>query len=740
MSYTSNDSAKGQRNNLNINEFEGANWERGLEALTNLQADLCNDQPIAIVIDKLGRLLGNYSSFAPERLDEIKDSYNYMCEYMLKGYKDEQRGNVYIQLKQKLYGLISDMILALRKKYDAKVKLLFNAKEPEMPNADEMKSALESFVSDYAMLEFEPAESREEKKLQLNDHRQSQLSKFFINILASSQWNREFSNEMQQLILSPTIDSLDAQTLISAIMISTLLVPDAGKVMALINIYSHATDDKVKQRALVGWVFAINAFDYQPFDIIYKAISNLLDDIDVCNDLLELQMQVIYCMNAEKDNETIQRDVMPTILKNQDLEITRFGIKEKVEDPMEDILYGDEADKKMEEMEKGLHKIIDMQKQGADIYFGGFSKMKRFSFFYTLCNWFMPFYPEHPQLRQISSKFRNSQFMNYILVKGPFCDSDKYSFALGLSSVFDHLPSNVQEVLTVGGEAAMPMGMNEQQLSSAVFIRRQYLQDLYRFFRISDFSTAFNNPFGNQSHDVFMTNAVFFPKLHDEAIRVVRFLMKQKMGEEAYQLLDYFMNEDAPEDMILLAQLHMQRAEYDLAEELYNKVYNLNKDDFQGLKGLALSSFYCGHYEQSAMLYKKLAEKQPEKYKQNLAISLINAKQVKEGVNILYELYYKDPSSINIKRGLAWGLLCLKHLEQAAKLYNEIMASDEKNGADYLNAGYCAWFSGNLQEAIKLLKHVRFFKHKMLQDEWLLDSYDISDTDKRIMEGFVGLP
>ena len=86
----------------------------------------------------------------------------------------------------------------------------------------------------------------------------------------------------------------------------------------------------------------------------------------------------------------------------------------------------------MEELEASFQKISDMQKRGADIYFGGFSHMKRFSFFYTLCNWFMPFYTEHPQLQHLTQGLLQSNFIKQLMLHGPFCDSDKYSFTLGV--------------------------------------------------------------------------------------------------------------------------------------------------------------------------------------------------------------------------------------------------------------------------------------------------------------------
>ena len=52
-------------------------------------------------------------------------------------------------------------------------------------------------------------------------------------------------------------------------------------------------------------------------------------------------------------------------------------------------------------MEESFQKMAEMQKQGTDIYFGGFSQMKRFPFFNELSNWFVPFYSHHPAVAEV---------------------------------------------------------------------------------------------------------------------------------------------------------------------------------------------------------------------------------------------------------------------------------------------------------------------------------------------------
>ena len=107
--------------------------------------------------------------------------------------------------------------------------------------------------------------------------------------------------------------------------------------------------------------------------------GNALDDKDVASELADLQKQIIFCVNTDQDADTIRRDIMPELIKNNNLNITRFGITEKEEDAMADILDPGASDRAMEKMEESFQKMMNMQKAGSDIYFGGFSQMKRFA-------------------------------------------------------------------------------------------------------------------------------------------------------------------------------------------------------------------------------------------------------------------------------------------------------------------------------------------------------------------------
>lgn len=722
--------------------LDSSNWKDFIQQVADFQRQLSDDYPLGTVLKKSTSLLTDYSITVTDEMENISNSYHMMSNYMLRGYQDSQRDHLYRQLVRSLYRVLSDVSLQTRMKFDTSLAPLLSGRTGNSQlDTDALLASLEAFVSDVALLTLEPESKVEAKSKGLYEQRLAIMSKAFTDIVLSNQWSNEYASDVEALILSPTIDAVDALTLCAAVMMATLLSPDPVKVMMLLKIYQKATDEKLKQRALIGWVVALDKGDYRLFPEIADTVGQLLDQDDFRDELVQLQMQMVYCLTADQDTQTLERDVIPNIMKNQNLEMTRFGIKEKEENPMDEILHGDNSDQKIEEIEQSMRKISDMQKRGADIYFGGFSKMKRFGFFFTLANWFTPFYIQHPGLEQLPDEIRKAHFMTSLLSSMPFCDSDKYSFALATSTVFARLPDNVKELLE--NNVAMDVPGAEGIINTPVFYRRQYLQDLYRFFRINDCRRAFSDPFSNKDNKLFLDNTVYAGSMHDGAISVVTFLLKRKLFVEAKLMLHAYFDKNRLEDNLLAGRIALKEGQYALAETLFAQAYKMEGGQERALKGYALASFRCLHYAQASLLYKQLTALYPEKtlYPMNEAIALINDDKPEEAVKILYELNYKDPNNADVKRVLAWAMLCTKQLDKSAKLYQELLSLDNPEAADYLNAGYCAWFGGKGEEAAKLFQQAQSrLSNKTLasqfqEDASLLDSYHIAHTDRNIMAG-----
>lgn len=685
-------------------------------------------------------------------LDALDADYSLMLDIVRKGYQDSQRQQVYRQLCGRLVRIAADCVLDYRLTHEGPLAAMAQKYLNYDFDEDDIQRHLENFVQDVAMLSLEGGEHEAEHRAGLYEKHYAYVNRLFEALVFSHQWSPSFQLFVTQLLLSPTIDSNDAQLLTSAIMLGALLNYDPQKLLSLITIYTEAQEEHIRQRALVGWMFAYACRPYVHSGGVERNILKLLEDEAVRKEILELEMQFYYCANAEKDNEQMQRDIIPTLMKNKGFEITPEGIKEKDDDPMDDILHGDETDRRMEELEKSMQKMMDMRKQGADIYFGGFRQMKRFAFFYTLSNWFIPFFVDHPQLQSVSPQVLHSSIGELVGEKGPFCESDKYSFIIALSSVFNRLPKNIQELMSTGAGIELPYS---EELSSAAYIRRMYLQDLYRFFKLCDMRKAFQNPFDDTRNlgRAFIHEKVFREKSEEEARSLKRFYYKKKLYAKVLSLSNAYANTTA-EDFVMAGYSYIHTGELPNAVEAFKAARQLDEDHEAALKGLAQASLYMGRFEEADQCYAELLSRHPDNklYLLNRSIAQVNSDQVDDGLQGLYQLRYEREGDLRVSRALAWGLLMAGRFADAHQLYSEIVANEAAvTPVDYLNMAYGSWLNGDLEAAIPMLKKYLELSqiapdaayYELCQcfknDRALLSRFHVSDLDCKLVADIVAV-
>lgn len=715
-----------------------------------IKSSILHSGDLGEVLTEMRLLAGNQPQLITgellRRMVDIGSDYELMCDFMLRGYADNQREELYRKLLRKAYRLACDWEMRMYA-----VQAGHPAAGESPLHSDDVKRMLEEYVAELGIgnlqLEEEPLHMGGQSEEDLRARHLKDINAVFESIVYSFQWTQGDEDFYRSLLLSPTIDINDARMLVSAVMLAAMMEPDHHKLNALAAIYSMADDEELRQRALVGVAFAMP----QGLDMLfpeYQLIGKRLMDEEKCRkEMLELQMQVFLCMNAEKDNERIQRDIMPGLMKNQNFRITRFGIEEKEKDTLEDILHPDAEDKAMEELEANVDKMLDMQKNGADIYFGGFSHMKRYSFFYTLCNWFVPFYPEHPGLSQAVKKLSGSKLLDILFMNAPLCDSDKYSFALAVASVIDKVPANMRELLELQGGLGPTVENAERQ--SGAFIRRSYLQDLFRFFRLYPQKTNFPSPFDYQHHPerFFMGNPLILSseEMDETTMKLSRFLLKHNLLSPLMTVLDNHENWDDADYCMMEGFVALKCENYYDAQSKLERSLEMRPGNKQVTKALAQAAFHNGDFDVAEKCYRSLLEMEPGHmgYELNMAIAQVNNDQRAEGLQTLYKLHFEDEGNLNVLRGLAWGQMLEGNLEQAEKLYGKLLQAGHDE--DCLNAGYCAWLFGKTQEAVDLFRRylkLRKGDRKQLladfaNDARLLRLFAKSDVEQRIMADIV---
>ena len=667
-----------------------------------------------------------------DRLFAIRTDYQLMADYWRRGFKDPQLPSLYENLLQRMYVLCSNIAINYTVRHTPYLSSLMLKAHmtPRDWSPQVIREELESFVSDIALADLEPEHVSEAKKKEIYARHHESMVILFDYILTSGLWTDGFATAMEEMLLSPTLDTNDQQLLISSVMLSSINYFDMAKFRMLVHVYQRATDIFVRQRALVGWVLALHSdLGQNIYQEEVQLVEKLLEDEAVCKDLVELQQQIIYCINAEADNAMIQQEIMPDLIKSQGFRITKNGVVEQEEDELNDILHPDETEKNMEKMEASFHRMVDMQNQGSDIYFGGFSQMKRFPFFTELANWFVPFYTDHPSITEALGKFKSSRFLQMMLNGGPFCNSDKYSFLLAFSQVINSIPAQVREMMDRGDVGLYEVPTEERQ--KPAYIRRIYLQDIYRFFRIFKQRDCFRTIFSPTDERYLFFQNPIFRSTHLEAYfnDMTAFLIKKKKMNEALKLLKNYGDHRRDFQYYMMAgYLGYQPL------ESYARALEMQPGNERAMRGYARILFAEERYGEALEMYDQLVAIQPEKksYLLNRAVCQTNLGRYEEAEKVLFRLNYETPDDDHVNRVLAWALTCDGKYEQADHLYRQLLSVEEPSEDDLLNYGYSLWFSGNIDDAADCFH--RYLKESGHDKEYIIENEVDLIQDKGITE------
>jgi len=716
--------------------------------------DLIEQRRLGRAVNALENFLLSHPSLKRdmESLMALQNDFNLMTDYWQRGFNDPEREQVYSQLLKRLYVLATNIMTRDKMANSRFLTSVHNRprhirKDWTMSN---VRHQLEDFVSDVAMLELETDDNRQERRKQVYQDHQLLMHDLFDYILTSRLWKESLGEAFTDILLSPTIDTNDQQLIVSAITLSALNAFGFNKFSVLMNVFMKTTDPAIRQRALVGWVLCIDESKVSLYPEMAEMINKACEDETCRNELTELQMQLFYCMEAEQDQKKIHDEIIPDILKGSNIKVTRHGLEEVDDDTLEDILHPDTSERNMERMEESMKQMATMQKEGSDIYFGGFAQMKRMPFYNELSNWFVPFFPQHPAISNIWENTKGKKFLQIITQIGAFCDSDKYSFVLAFEQVLKQFPPKMLKMIENGEASPLPLGgmIELEEQRQPAFIRRMYLQNLYRFFRLYPMRSEFASPFDDREKYLFFANPLFGKnKLQENMTEVAAFLMKHRKNDEALSVLSNCDLAANTFDYNMLMGNLLMRMPLDTelsATEYFRHALDLRPDSEKALSGYARAQFRYHHYETALTSYEKLMKLKPEHtgFMLNAAICMTNLQKNEEALKLLFKLDYEQPDNHKVKRVLAWVLTMSKRYEQAGKAYQQLLSQEKPEPVDMLNYGYCLWFQGDIMEAIVHFKQFLLTngdENYNLEQEFmgtehsLIASHNITDTEIYLM-------
>lgn len=663
-------------------------------------------------------------------LESLTMEYRFLIDFMMKGYEDDRREALYKEMTRKAVMFLADLKRAIVIENSTFLSSL----------AKELKGKDVSSVAVIERLRDGDA-----------DHYQ-QLTEAFTAVLISGQWKEHDSRLWLSYLLSEDTPSDDACIMVSAIMLSSYTDFSLEKFRTLLFTYDTTDNERLRQRALIGWIMVWSSteecFAYDQRELIRQVADGNEQFVE---DVVESIMQMITIRHSEEANEKITKEIMPNLTKNNMLMMNSDGL-DFGSNSIDDIINPGESERRMDEMEAAIRKVTDMQKAGVDVFFKGFSNMKRYPFFYKIVNWFMPFSIEHPELAASREKLENLHFMKRVFVDGPFCDSDKYSFAFTISHVFDQLPDTMKKFLNRDDVAPIgTLDSGDDVRYSAAYIRRMYLQDLYRFFKLFP-QNKFEDFFGARL-DEFVA---IVPSLGKGVQAILpdlcSFLIRNRETKVARKLLDS--GASGTELPLLSAMISYSEGDYKEAYNAYKAYSADNEMNERVCLAFARCAMKTQHYDEAAEYYHVLHETYPDSlnYALNYFLAEINAEKADDVVDELFKYEYENPDNLDVKRVLGWALLISNRPEKSLEIFDKVIAltsSDAslENPSDFLNAAYAAWFNGEARKYVTLMNmyldrnakdmdadarllHVMSMFQK---DKNVFCAYCASETDQRLM-------
>ena len=402
-------------------------------------------------------------------------------------------------------------------------------KQGEAIDIKEVKPTLEKFVSREAMLFLNHDLSKEEQdqaSARLYQEWEEYREKIFDRFVSSGYWNDEERAVVKDTILSPTVDSLTSQLLVSAITLSAATVFDMGKFTLLYDIYRLADDDEVKVRALLGWLLVstnCGCYEQQPDfrSFAEQLTEDCKNDSDLLAEIIKAQKMLAVTVFSEQKSIDYTNDIMASLSKRflGDLKDKVANLLEADEDMRN--IFGIEDDEETSEEspirsvdintdEDGIPNLdVDMDSplsmdemmdKGIDILLPQFKMLRDQTEFFThLYNWFMPFYLKNPHITEaLGFVDEKRKFCKAFCSTARSCPADAYSLANLIVSHPNEIPENIVDCYDDPedeGDGSEPA--DEEEIVNEFFkepgehrakrIRINYIRNLLRF---SKFYTA----------------------------------------------------------------------------------------------------------------------------------------------------------------------------------------------------------------------------------------------------------
>lgn len=693
------------------------------------------------------------------QIEKVKETYSNILKHSFSGVDDPERDKIYFYVQRSLLELndkIKECLLTEISNLTI-YKMKWSLEKDLENHSDEAFSLIYNLTFDKELGKILKDNNINLSKDKSNEtkivSRQDALKELF-NYL----WLTDSYKEIENKIIDSICDSEkipwhDKSLIVSALTMSLLRIFDTKKFTALLNFY-HSGENQVWQRALTGIVLALYKYDkrIKLYPELEKQILKLskVDEID--KQFEAVLIQIFKSKETEKITKKWEEEILPEMMKMQP------KIEKNLD--LENILSEDFSEDKNPDWEKVfedspdlLDKLQDFSKlqiEGSDVFMSAFSKLKSFPFFNEISNWFSPFYKENEYIDLIIEKEETNltAFVEQLENSFHMCNSDKYSFCLNLQMIPESHKSMMMDMFNEEMKNLEEVQKDENLLNQFAITKSiitQYLQDLYRFFKLHPYKTEFSDIF-KWSFDV--QHSDFFNKIitNKQVTRnIAEFLLENEHYDKAVEIFKII--EKTEESNIELFEkigyCYQRLGQYNNALKYYKRAELLDESKAWIIKKIALCYRYLNEHEKALEYYKDAEKLEPESLyiQAYIGHTLMRLAKYDEALKYYFKVEYLNPSNEKIQRPIAWISFVVGKFDNAIKYYNEILDKNI-NEFDLIHLGHSQWCSNKTieaintyQKALELFKgDIPGFNQFFMDDTEYLIKHGIKKLDIKLMK------
>ena len=652
------------------------------------------------------------------RFTEMQTAYRFMLDYMRQGMPDPDRERLHSELIGRCY-IINDQIAVARfTEHSTKVYCQMRRKYKNLALLGGIHDRLKENAANFAVTKSLPENECKGVRQQLSQEHERVLHELFATIWSSTGWSKGDAEQITNIVDDEEICINDRATAVSAITLSAMKCFEPIKIEVLCKIATNS-NHKLSLRAITGIV--ITLFEYEQriahYPTLKAALDTLRDNATILRNIKTIQIQLLRCRETQKIDRKMREEIIPAMMKNSQLCGGKLSIDilKEIEDDEDKNpewskwIENDNIKSKIEEMTK-------WQIEGADVYMSTFSQLKTFPFFGEISNWFRPFDISIPDVREIlpSDKGGKITLIDAICKSPVFCNSDKYSFCFTVQRI----PIEQRDILMgqLGGEEGNAINDIETHALAdkekiAEIESNQYIQDLYRFFKVSNFRSEFKDPFTMQLN--LLESKALAPLISEgnAVLRMFRYLVEKEYYSEAYNAGKLFEKGGECDAQFFQEMGYCLQKErrYTEAIDYYTKADIVKPDTLWTLRHIAQCYRLQGEFDKALAYYQMAEELAPENISLLLQTgeSYATMKQYEEAFARFYKVEFLKPGSLRATRAIAWCLFITGKDEQARAYYQRLNQMPSPSYEDNINAGHVEWVNHNNAKAIEFYEKAK---------------------------------